>query len=136
MFDHVNEKNFMRISHLESTRHPRLGRARRANRCRPLTIAQFDRSAALLTCALCQLLGELNEAMGFRIGIAIEMVANVKTEVAGFFLDLRHDHRWHRAGFHLTGDFNAQAINDVEPTVAALEAQSTELKPGVLKYHP
>jgi hypothetical protein len=39
--------------------------------------------APKLAGALCLLLGEFNEAMGLRIGVAIEMVANVKTKVAG-----------------------------------------------------
>ena len=29
--------------------------------------------------------------------------------------------RWYRAAFHLTGDLRAQAIDDVEPAIAALE---------------
>lgn len=96
-------------------------RAGGAHRGPSLGIAQIHRSAALLARALRLLLGEFDEAMGLRIGIPIEIVVNIEPEETGFLLDLRGDHRRHRAGFHLTGDIGTQAINDVESAVAAFE---------------
>ena len=52
------------------------------------TFIFFFRCASKLAHVICLPLGEFNNAMGLGIGVAIEMVANIEPEVAGFLLDL------------------------------------------------
>lgn len=77
--------------------------------------------ATLLASSLCLLLGKVNETMDFRIGVSIETVTNIETQVSSFLFNLAGYHRRHRASFHLTGDLRAQAIDDVEPTIPTTE---------------
>jgi len=82
-------------------------------------IGQIDWSAGQLPRALRLLPCKFNEAMGLRIAVTIEKVANVKPAETGFLFGLQDDHQRHRAGFDFWGDLRAQVIDDVETAIAA-----------------